>query len=418
MGIRLKINQPIRNLGKTDSASGTLDCEDSYTQQWFFFTILYLVLDYSRIYVSLHLGFMRPLLIVTLILSFFLLTKGRYYLAKSEQTTLLWLFIVLLAVYVPLVRNNHFAFVTFKAQLLYMPFILSVIISVNSVERLKKFIFACICIEVYIALYAITHSGYGPGNYFADENDLALYINMWIPFCYFLFWTEKKLKIRLLYLIGLITGLFAVVASFSRGGFAGLIAICGTVMAFSTRKVQTIVVLCVLACIIVYYAGDFYWNEISTTTNYETGTAKGRIESWKAAWKMFLDNPLGVGGGNFPVRFPEYQTDYFQRGMWGRVAHSLWFTLLPELGIFGVFIFFGLLYYNLEDCFKLVGIKCAKDEEDQGYLSELGKCFLGSIIGYLVAGSFLAVLYYAHYWYLTGIIVATTKVADNLSKSW
>ena len=69
-------------------------------------------------------------------------------------------------------------------------------------------------------------------------------------------------------------------------------------------------------------------------------TANDRMLSWEAAWDMFLEHPLGVGGNNFPVHFQEFQSDEFSRGMWGRQAHSLWFTLIPELGIFGIMIYF------------------------------------------------------------------------------
>ena len=383
------------------------------TRPLFYFTTLYLILDYSRIYNLLHLGFLRPMMIVTLLLSFFLILGGKYHLAKSKQTTLLWLFITLLAAYIPFSVNNHYAYITFKSQLLYMPFILSLIVCVNSIERLKKLIFICVCLEIYIGLYAITHSGFGPGNYFNDENDLSLYINLWLPFCYFLFFDEKRLRFKLIYLAGLITGLITIVASFSRGGFVGLLAVGWTIWLFSKKKILTVVIIFLLSCIIFFYASHDYWTEMSTITNTEDGTSKGRIENWKSAWNMFLDNPLGVGGGNFIVRFPEYQTEYFQRGMWGKAAHSLWFTLIPELGIFGVLIFFALLYYNLKDIFLLKNSKYNDTDKDNHYLNYLGKAFFASFAGYFVAGTFISVLYYSHYWYLTGIIVAAGRISRS-----
>jgi len=387
------------------------------TRFWFLITLLYLILDYSRIYGVFHIGFLRPLMITILILSYFLFAGNKYYLARSYQTTWLWLFVALLFAYVPFAVNNHYAYVVFMAQFLYMPFILSVIVCVRSLERLKKLIFICICLEIYIALYAITHAGYGPGNYFDDENDLALYINMWLPFCYFLFWAEDRFIIRLIYLTGLVVGLFSIVVSFSRGGFVGLLAVCGTVWLFSRRKVLAVVLLFLSAGIIFYYVNDNYWTEMSTITNTESGTSRGRMENWKSAWRMFLDHPLGVGGGNFSVRFSEYQTDYFQRVMWGKAAHSLWFTLLAELGIFGVLIFFRLLYLNLKDIFILCNIDYNYSDDGRKYLNYLGKSFIASFAGYFVSGTFLSVLYYAHYWYLTSIIVAASQVARDICES-
>jgi len=45
-----------------------------------------------------------------------------------------------------------------------------------------------------------------------------------------------------------------------------------------------------------------------------------------------LHNRLGVGGGEFPVRFSEYQTSYF-KDLVGRQAHSFMVYFDPELGI-------------------------------------------------------------------------------------
>lgn len=381
---------------------------------WFFFTVLFIILDYTRIYQGLHLGFFRPLMIVTLVLTYFIFSSGEYSRAKSKQTTYMWLFILLLACYIPFARNNYFAYMTAKAQLLYMPFILSVIICIDSIERLKKFIFICICIEVYIAIYAFTHAGYGPGNYFDDENDVALYLNMWLPFCYFLFLVHKSIIKKIVCLTGLIIGLLSIIVSFSRGGFVGLIAMGAVTLLFSKKKTLFLFIIIILAGLIIQFAGEKYWAEMSTSINTEEGTAKGRIESWKSGWRMFLDNPLGVGGNNFQVRFDEYQTDYFKRGMWGRVAHSLWFTLIPELGVFGFYIYLSLLYYNLKDIFMLKSISFDDRDENKKYLNYLGRAFIVSFTGYFVSGIFLSVLYYAHYWYLTALLVATTRITNRI----
>jgi hypothetical protein len=120
-----------------------------------------------------------------------------------------------------------------------------------------------------------------------------------------------------------------------------------------------------------------------------------------------------VGGNNYQVRFPEYQSDFFHRGMWGRVAHSLWFTLIPELGIFGILIYFYLLKYNISDILSLH--KLPGNDPDILYLHSLSGAFIASITGYFISGTFISVLYYPHYWYITGIIVAATRIGNKIS---
>ena len=269
----------------------------------------------------------------------------------------------------------------------------------------------------YISIYAIIHNGHGPGNYFFDENDLALYINIWIPICYFLLWGRQSKFKKSVYFASLVLGVIAVVVSFSRGGFVGLVVVFFVIWLFSPRKIVSIVFVVFLLLIVVLFSDPAYRAEMNTVTDTKESTATNRIESWKAGWNMFLDNPLGVGGNNFPVRFPEYQTAYFQREMWGTVAHSLWFTLIPELGVGGIVIYSLLLFYNIRDVFFLKNVHFENENTDMVYLNNLGRAFIGMLAGFFASASFISVLYYAHYWYMTGIIVAAVNIANQMKVS-
>lgn len=383
---------------------------------WFFFTVLYLVVDYGRPQDILPIGFLKPGMFMVLILAGFVLLNGSFLKPQDKQTKLIWAFIALLAVYVPFARNNYFAYQTTKTMLLFMPFILSAIVCVNSIGRLKSMMFVSTCVMIYVSCYSLFYKGVGSGNYFADENDLALYINMWLPFCYFLFRAEKKKLKKIVYASGLLIGIASVVVSFSRGGFVGLVCVFFVIWLFSPRKVISLVVIGCLAAMVFFFAPKNYWTRIETTKDVNEGTAYSRRLAWEAAWNMFLDNPLGVGGNNFPVRFPEYQSSEFQRGMWGRVAHSLWFTLLSELGIFGIIIYGSLLYCNIKDILYLKGINHDKKNGDLVYLQYFSRGTIASLAGYFASGTFLSVLYYPHYWYLTGILVAATNVAKTITR--
>lgn len=253
----------------------------------------------------------------------------------------------------------------------------------------------------------------GSGNYFEDENDLSLFINMLLPFSYFLLLHEKGVYNKLFYAAGIVIGLAGVVVSFSRGGLVGLLCVGFVIWLGSSKKVLSIVLLFLLGLGVFMYSGDEYIAEMKTITDTSEGTANERMLSWKAAWKMFLDNPLGVGGNNFQMRFHEYQSDEFSRGMWGRVAHSLWFTLIPELGIVGIFIYFNLLRYNIRDILYVKRINSG-DDRDLLYLQAISAAMLASLAGYFASGTFLSVLYYPHYWYMTAVIVVMAKISQKL----
>jgi O-antigen ligase len=199
--------------------------------------------------------------------------------------------------------------------------------------------------------------------------------------------------------------------SFSRGGFVGLVAAGFVLWLLRPKKVQTLVVVLLLAGVVLLFGNEAYWHEMSTITDTTESTAQGRLDAWKAAWDMFKDNPLGVGGGNFPIRFHEYQPPDSGKIKWGTVAHSLWMTLLSETGVVGVVLYGLLLYTNVRDL-VWVTRRAHGDDEASRYIHAIALALLAGLAGYFASGTFLSVLYYPHYFYLTAVIVALRRVAE------
>jgi len=383
---------------------------------WFFFMVMYLVVDFVRIQDILpFIGVIRPGLIIVVILGFFILNKGSFYF-EIKHIKMIYLFLILLGIHVPFAENNYYAYKATVEFCILIPFILSIITCLNTVESLKKMINIWILIMIYIALYSITHLGMGSGGYFQDENDISLFLNLMLPFCYFMLISEKGGKKKLLYGAALIIALIAEVISISRGGFVGLVTICFVIWWFSPKKMLSAMLVLLMFAFVIIIGGETYIKEMLTISDMNESTAVARFEMWKTAWKMFLDNPFGVGTNNFPIRFEEYQTSWFDRGMWGTVAHSLWFTLISELGIPGFIIYFLLLYYNLKDLWFLKRIEPG-DNPDLKYIHYLTLSFITGLAGYFASATFLAVLYYPFYFYFTGFIIATMKVAQNVMKA-
>jgi putative inorganic carbon (hco3(-)) transporter len=383
---------------------------------WFALVLAYLAVDYTRPQdIVPGLTFLRPGLLLNLVLTGYLVFRARVSDWRNRQTTLVCLFVALLAVYIPFARNNYFAFGTWVTMLTLLPFVLSTVVCVDSVRRLRGLMAVGILSMLYIAQYAVRHAGVGSGNYFQDENDVSLYLDAWVPFCFYLSMAERSKVVKAVYAIALVLGVAAVVISRSRGGLVGLVAAGLVVWLFSNRKLVTTIVVGLSAVAVLTFAGDAYWARIATTKDTDKGTAAERIESWKSGWIMFKANPLGVGGNNFQVRFPEYQTDWFQKGMWGRVAHSIWFTLLPETGVVGVGIYILLLWRNIKDTLHLRRENRHARDPDRRYLNALSAAFLASLTGFFAAGCFISVLYYAHYWYLTAMIAAAARVSSRVA---
>ncbi|MEW8418613.1 MAG: O-antigen ligase family protein [Candidatus Thiodiazotropha endolucinida] len=387
----------------------------SQDKMWFYLLIFYLLIDIGRIQDVIGLNVIRPGLLSIVMLTLFVLTKGELW-PKEKEIKYIWYFIFLLAIYIPFATNNFYAYNTTTTMLFYMPFILSVVSFTSDLTRLRNIINAFLAISFYVAVTGIKNGGLGTGGYLADENDLSLYLNMVFPIFYFLFINENKSKLlKLYYLAGALVCLVAIIISFSRGGFVGFVAVIFSILLFSENKVRNFFVLIVsVGAIAAFFVSDVYMQEMSTSSDVESGTAQERIQSWLSAFYMFLYNPLGVGGNNFQIHFSDYQTDYFRREMWGRVAHSIWFTLLPELGVIGVFLYFNLMFSSIK---KLFYVKNHSKDDEFKYYNNLSKGLFVGMIGFFVSGSLLSVLYYPFYWYFLAFTAALYRVATKQIES-
>ena len=157
------------------------------------------------------------------------------------------------------------------------------------------------------------------------------------------------------------------------------------------------------------------------------------------AWKAFLDHPIiGVGPANIPWNIGKYQPPEdlkYRRGVSGMAVHSLYFTLIPELGLVGTFFFTTMLYYYYKNT-KFI-LKKEKEvsqlqkirdkSNDKNLLTEQLRKFKfiifginGALLGYLVSGVFLSVFYYPHFWFLIAINVSAYNVFKNykILKQW
>jgi len=377
--------------------------------------LLYLVIEYSRpmdeipILNAVHIG-----LVVGAILVFTWMGRKSLFraLTGSPQIRCIWLMVLLLAAYVPFARNTYFAANTTLALLRYIPIFVSIVLYVDTWRRLRTFVNVWLLLLVYVSLKGILGKGIGGSSFLADENDFSLLMNMMIPFGGALFLYSHDLKKRIVWLGASMVGIVGDVIAQSRGGFIGILAVGATFWIYTKKTFLSIFVIVALGAVLYLTTTPAYWADISTSTQTRTGTAAERLDSWYAAWQMFKAQPLGVGGGNFPIWFPRYQPHTMKRSMWGRRAHSLWFTLLPELGLFGVAIYLWLLFVNLRDVFWLKKLPAGRDDNIR-YVNHLAVAFLASFAGYFASGTFLSVLYYPHYFYLSGLIVATRRIAER-----
>lgn len=399
----------------------------------FYLVLICLALEFGRPQETLPvLGMIRLPMISNILLALAIILSGRFPL--SHRPTQLFLALLgLLALHIPIAVNNYHAFETTRIMLLTFAMFLGIVVFVDSDTKMGTLIRVWLGVHLFLAFMGLRSGGRGIGGFLGDENDFAMTLNMIIPFPFFLASSTSKKPTKLIYLALLCLFLFVHMLTFSRGGFLGLVAVAVYCWLRSSKKFTSAVLIALLAALMIQVAPETYEARIRSIWEQGAGegtTGEDRLYIWGIAWEMFLDNPvIGVGGGNLVVRFGDYEGDQRLHGVtrvW-RAAHSLYFTLFPELGLVGTGIFFALVYYALRDL-RVVRRALARNPQPQGIqrrkesqgagvsLYHLALAMEGSLLSFLISSAFISTLYYPSFWVMMGFAMALRGVVESRSK--
>ena len=394
------------------------------TRLAFFLILFYLFLEYGRPQALVPpLRFLRLPSLAAILLVYSLITKARISL-RDKQTMYFVLLLCLMIAHGPFAVNNYWAFMNFFAMFYNFIVYLSLLHFVDDEKRFHKLIDVWILTHVMVAIVGFAFKGRGAGGFLGDENDLCLTLNMVLPFSFFMAMVSKKSSRKFYYFALSCLFLFAIIVTESRGGFLGLVATGVYCWWKSNRKILSATIVAFLILLALAFAPASYWDEVrsifhETEKENPHGTGAARLFKWRAAWIIFLDNPVfGVGQGNYRWNVVFYEDKiglFHERSMAGREAHSLYFTLLPELGLVGTFLF-GLMVLSLIRDVRYVQRSAAKRQgASAGGLpyESMAMAIEASLIGYMVTGVFISVLYYPSFWVLAGFALALRKTFDQ-----
>ena len=360
--------------------------------------------------------------IIDLLIGISVVVSGKLNTA-NKQTKLYIALLVLMVGHVPFATNNYWAAMVLKDMILYFCFFLGIVCFVDSLDKMRTLVNAWLIVHLMLAVLGIMSGGKGVGGWMGDENDFCMEMNVAVPFAYFMFLGAQQKAGKVLYLSSLCIFILTAMVTLSRGGFIGLAAVGFYCWLKSAKKGRAVVLVGIAVIFMLIFAPEKYWDEIRSTTDDKTmtvGTGAERLYTWGIGWDMFLGNPIfGVGQGNFPWNFEEYQGgDRFNtRSLAGRAAHSMYFTLIPELGFIGAMCFFLMAWNNYTTVTKLKSFAksfrianpkshISTEERDIAFGVSVGSALEAAMIGYLVSSVFISTLYYPTFWVITAFIVA------------
>lgn len=390
----------------------------------------YLFLTFYRVHEFIPaLKIIRPLQFLALVV-IVLWFKHRPPLPKGEpliRWQLIFLGVMLLGVVVVV---NHFWWLnTIVDFVMYLVMFSGGLVAVcrHAVYRQKILRFLLITF-LFLGLWALTHNGTGPVDcWLEDENDIAGVFVVGACLAYAMRTESPSRKWRWL---AILTGgicLAALVATDSRGGFVALVVTVAAIALFSGKFIRTSIVIILIGLAALPFVPASYIGEVGSieggaeSYGKTEGQEMERIYTWRRGWEMFLANPvIGVGAGNFSWAISGFETTYkarVQRGarrqIAGRAAHSIYFTLLPELGLAGTFAYLMIMIRSVWRARKTLRSPVTVHEDGSMRMIAL---FIGpALIGYSVAGVFISVLWYPMLWLLVSLAIVLHLPADTAS---
>lgn len=260
------------------------------------------------------------------------------------------------------------------------------------------------------------------GSVLGDPNDLALVLMYPMAFAICLLLGKDLPRLhRLCGLIAVPLLFMAVLATQSRGGLLGIMAVCGI---FAYRRVQSKVLLFsvggIFALVLFVAAGVSDRKSGGAAEEGMDASAQGRLYAWEAAAKMAVDNPLtGVGIDNF------YSNYYFYSSHWdglNHAVHSTWFGVLAETGFLGLAVFITLIVTLIRSTLKsqaaIAQHRHWQDPLQAQVMRSSAEALLAGLAGTIVAGTFLTQGFTWPIYLLAGQIVALSHwVSMNITQN-
>ena len=250
---------------------------------------------------------------------------------------------------------------------------------------------------------------------FDNSNDLALHLVSIIPIAFVLAFEKKGLIRKAIYLPVTLVMVAAVIITFSRGGFLGLIAMTLVLVRKLSRHNRSVAMATLVLGVVFFLAvaPATYSGRLSTIFDSAadiTGSSSQRTQVLKRSILVALRYPLfGVGIGNF-----------HHKSLQELGTHNAYTQVAAETGIGAMIAYIIFLVHPLRKLSMIERELFERNEISRFYYLSIG--LQASLIGYMVASFFAAVAYQWYVYYLVGYAIAVRRIyyleqAENQSPS-
>jgi O-antigen ligase len=340
--------------------------------------------------------------------------------ARPREVNLVLLFCLTGLLSVPFAINRQEAWVEFSGTFIRCIVIFVVIVNVVRTEaRLKGLIVLAMAAGIWLSVVAIndyrlglmTVEGYraaGRGTgIFGNTNDMALHLVTILPISVALMLGSKGAVRKLLYGACTAVMISAIVLSYSRGAFVGMLIVFLFIAwkLGSSRRLEIVFAVLGLAGVIVLLAPDKYGSRLLSifipSLDVEGSADARRGELFRSIYIALRHPLLGIGMGN-------YQPEMSYKGL---VTHNSYTQVGAEMGMTALACYVMFVVTPLKKLGQIARETFETRRDSRFYYLALG--LQASLIAYLISSFFLSVAYVWYVYYLVAYAVCLRRLYES-----
>ena len=245
-------------------------------------------------------------------------------------------------------------------------------------------------------------------NLASNPNDLALTLNLFLPFAAILAITSRRLMARVVAWAVIAVAIAAVFVTFSRGGFLTLAVETALFVQLLTRRkgARVLVLAIVVGALAVAMMPAGYGARMGTIVNIDsdqTGSAQMRWSDTVASVEFMISHPI-VGAGLAQGHLALNEV----RGAFWTSVHNAYLNYGVDLGLPALLLFLAMVVTSFRSARRIERLPASAIPTDLRWMASGVRI---SLAGFIVAAFFHPVAYDFYFFYLAGLAVALKATA-------
>jgi hypothetical protein len=320
---------------------------------------------------------------------------------------------------IPLAINRSTAWLEFSGTFIRCVVIFIIMVNVvRTKARLKGLIYLALVAGLWLSVQTLndyrlglmTVEGYRAsgkgGGIFGNSNDMALFLVTLVPIAFALLLTSRSLTRKILFGSGAVLMVTAIVLTYSRGGFIGLV-VALTFFAWKTgqrRRLEIIALgfLMVAAFLALVPGYAMRLASILIPSLDPLGSSEARSgELFRSLYVAIRHPLLGIGMGN-------YASEMSYRGL---VTHNSYTQVAAEMGMAALVCYTMFVVKPLKKLGQIARETFEVRRNSHYYYLAVG--LQASLVGYLVCSFFASVAYLWYVYYLVAYAVCLRRLYES-----